>query len=95
MRRQNPATLSLTQQFASAAIAVSAGVAAAFAADATIGTAIQMVADAPLLMFAVNFGALFAVTGATAAYTDHALATHNRTRQNVPQRPWWNTPYNP
>lgn len=99
MRRNDTGRLSLTQQFASAAIAVTAGVAAAFIADATIVAAAQKIISTPALPFIVNFSALFATTASVAGYIDGSLYNHNREKARMSpwgtrKIAWWNMPYN-
>jgi hypothetical protein len=87
--------LSLTQHFAVAALSMTLGMAAAVTANATIVPLLEAVFHTPVTAFAVNFGTLFAVIGATAGYTEQTFAQHNKAHPKLqkwalPAQDWWN-----
>jgi hypothetical protein len=86
--------LSLTQHFAVAALSMTLGMAAAVAANAAIVPVLDAIYYTPVTAFAVNFSALFAVTGGTAGYTEQAFAQYNRAHPKLqpwalPAQDWW------
>lgn len=86
--------LSLAQHFAVAALSMTFGMAAALTANATVVPVLDAICHTPVTAFAVNFSALFAVTGGTAGYTEQAFARHNRTHPKLqpwalPAQDWW------
>ena len=85
--RRDPHALSLAQHFTAAALAVGAGMAAAFAANETVVPALNALYETPLTAFVVNFGALFAVTGGTAGYAEQTLRQANATRHKAAPAP--------
>ena len=98
--RRDPGALSLAQHFAVATAAVTAGMAAAFVANETIVPVLNTLYETPVTAFAVNFGTLFAVTGAAAGYAEETLRQFNAARHRASPwgpapRAWWNRPLNP
>lgn len=73
MSNQKPQALSLRHQFAAAAIGVGAGVAAAYGVNETMTMLAGASYGTSAISFLFNFGALFAVSGATTAYAESKM----------------------
>lgn len=73
MSAKKQESLSLSRKFAAAAIGLTAGVAASYGVNETM-TMIAGAGYTPgVAAFFLNFGALFAMTGAATAYAEHKM----------------------
>lgn len=73
MNRNKQENLSLSRQFAAAAVGVGAGIAAAFGANEVMTMMVGDNYTASVSAFLINLSSLYAVAGATTAYVEHKL----------------------